>query len=106
MPRGGVTGTAPPPAGETTSSRVSAVIDFYGASDMLTMPLNVPGPGRTDAELASLRDFVSGIPEGACALVLEGEAGIGKTTLWRAGVEAAEAGTAASSRSAARRPRR
>jgi DNA-binding NarL/FixJ family response regulator len=43
-----------------------------------------------DAELASLRDFVAGISGGASALVLEGEAGMGKTTLWRAGVEAAE----------------
>jgi tetratricopeptide (TPR) repeat protein len=43
-----------------------------------------------DAELASIRDFVTGISGGARALVLEGEAGMGKTTLWRAGVEAAE----------------
>ena len=40
-----------------------------------------------DAELASLSDFVNGISDGASALVLEGEAGMGKTTLWRAGVE-------------------
>ena len=44
-----------------------------------------------DAELASIREFVTGISDGASALVLEGEAGMGKTTLWRAGVEAAEA---------------
>jgi DNA-binding CsgD family transcriptional regulator len=43
-----------------------------------------------DAELASLSDFVAGIADGASALVLEGEAGMGKTTLWRGGVEAAE----------------
>ncbi|WP_414661941.1 sulfatase-like hydrolase/transferase [Horticoccus sp. 23ND18S-11] len=48
----GVVGTAPPAAGETVSSRVGAVIDFYGASDMLTMPVNLPGPGKTDADLA------------------------------------------------------
>ena len=47
-----VVGTAPAAAGEMVSSRVGAVIDFYGASDMLTMPVNVPGPGRGDAELA------------------------------------------------------
>ncbi|MGH3129041.1 MAG: ATP-binding protein [Gaiellaceae bacterium] len=40
-----------------------------------------------DAELGALRDFVTGISDGASALVLEGEAGMGKTTLWRAGVE-------------------
>jgi DNA-binding CsgD family transcriptional regulator len=40
-----------------------------------------------DAELASLSDFIAGISDGASALVLEGEAGMGKTTLWRAAVE-------------------
>src|SRR4029453_16425836 len=43
-----------------------------------------------DSELASIRDFVSTISDGAAALVLQGEAGMGKTTLWRAGGEAAE----------------
>jgi DNA-binding CsgD family transcriptional regulator len=42
-----------------------------------------------DAELATLRDFVASTTEGAAALVLVGEAGMGKTTLWRAGVEMA-----------------
>ncbi len=42
-----------------------------------------------DAELASIRDFVASVPDGAAALVLEGEAGMGKTTLWSAGLEAA-----------------
>ena len=41
--------------------------------------------------MRSIRDFVAGISDGASALVLDGEAGMGKTTLWRAGVEAAEA---------------
>ena len=39
-----------------------------------------------DAELASVRDFVSALSSGASALVLEGDAGMGKTTLWAAGV--------------------
>jgi DNA-binding CsgD family transcriptional regulator len=52
------------------------------------MPALVVG---RDAELASIRDFVAGISDGASALVLEGEAGMGKTTLWRAGVETGEA---------------
>jgi DNA-binding CsgD family transcriptional regulator len=43
-----------------------------------------------DAELASLGDFFASLSEGASALVLEGEAGVGKTTLWRAGIAAAE----------------
>jgi DNA-binding CsgD family transcriptional regulator len=42
-----------------------------------------------DAELASIRDFVTRIAQGAPVLMLAGEAGMGKTTLWRAGVEAA-----------------
>ena len=45
-------GTAAPPEGETVSSRVQAVCDFYGPSDLLTMPANTPGPGKTDADLA------------------------------------------------------
>ena len=52
------------------------------------MPGHVVG---REAELASVRNFVTGISDGASALVLEGEAGMGKTTLWRAGIEAAEA---------------
>ncbi len=43
-----------------------------------------------DAELASIVDFVARVADGAAALVLEGEPGMGKTTLWRAGVDAAE----------------
>jgi DNA-binding CsgD family transcriptional regulator len=42
-----------------------------------------------EAELASIDAFVDGQAEGSAALVLEGEAGIGKSTLWRAGVEQA-----------------
>ncbi|MDP3068918.1 MAG: sulfatase-like hydrolase/transferase [Opitutaceae bacterium] len=47
-----VLGTAAAPADETASSRVQAVIDLYGPSDLLTMPPNLPGPGKTDADLA------------------------------------------------------
>jgi DNA-binding CsgD family transcriptional regulator len=50
----------------------------------------VEGIAGRDAELASLRDFVGSVSGGAVALVLEGEAGMGKTTLWRAAVEHAE----------------
>ena len=51
------------------------------------MPAAVVG---RDAELAALRDFLAGISEGATALLLEGDAGMGKTTLWSAGVAHAE----------------
>jgi DNA-binding CsgD family transcriptional regulator len=46
--------------------------------------------GRDD-ELAVLSDFVAGVEAFPRALVLEGEAGIGKTALWAAGVDAADA---------------
>lgn len=46
----------------------------------------VPVVGR-DPELALLREFVEGLPSGPAALVLEGEPGIGKTTLLRAAVD-------------------
>jgi DNA-binding CsgD family transcriptional regulator len=42
-----------------------------------------------DEELAALHRFVARQADGPAALVLSGEAGIGKSTLWRAGVEAA-----------------
>jgi DNA-binding CsgD family transcriptional regulator len=42
-----------------------------------------------DQELASVRAFVDGAGVGPAALVLEGEPGIGKSTLWLAGVERA-----------------
>jgi DNA-binding CsgD family transcriptional regulator len=44
-----------------------------------------------DVELASLHAFIGAVEGGPAALVFEGEAGIGKSTLWRAGVEAARA---------------
>jgi DNA-binding CsgD family transcriptional regulator len=46
--------------------------------------------GREE-ELASLHAFVGRPADGPAALVLEGEAGIGKSTLWLAGVESARA---------------
>ena len=45
--------------------------------------------GRDD-ELASLREFVGAVPEGPRALVLRGDPGIGKTAVWRAGLELSE----------------
>jgi DNA-binding CsgD family transcriptional regulator len=47
--------------------------------------------GREE-ELASVFSLVDGVREGPVSLVLEGEAGIGKTILWHAGVEHARAG--------------
>ena len=44
-----------------------------------------------DAELGAVQDFLAKTSLGFAALVLEGEAGMGKTTLWRAAVEDARA---------------
>jgi DNA-binding CsgD family transcriptional regulator len=44
--------------------------------------------GREE-ELEALRTFVVSLADGPAAAVLAGEAGIGKTTLWRAGIAAA-----------------
>ncbi|HZP72978.1 MAG TPA: AAA family ATPase [Gaiellaceae bacterium] len=46
--------------------------------------------GRDD-EIRAVAAFVDGCPDGPGSLVLEGPAGIGKTTLWHAGVARAEA---------------
>jgi predicted ATPase len=40
-----------------------------------------------EEELSSLHAFIDAVREGPAALVLEGEAGIGKSTLWVAGVD-------------------
>src|SRR3954447_8663276 len=42
-----------------------------------------------EQELATLASFVEELAEVPCCLVLGGEAGVGKTTLWRATVDAA-----------------
>jgi DNA-binding CsgD family transcriptional regulator len=52
------------------------------------MPIEIVG---RDEEVASVRAFVEGAAGGCAALVLEGDAGVGKSTLWLAGVEHARA---------------
>ena len=42
-----------------------------------------------ESELARVKSFIGSVPEGPSALLLEGAAGIGKTTLWHAGVSRA-----------------
>ncbi|MDQ6876777.1 MAG: AAA family ATPase [Candidatus Dormibacteraeota bacterium] len=42
-----------------------------------------------DAELVAVRRFLDAAAAGPCGLLLEGETGMGKTTLWRASVQAA-----------------
>jgi DNA-binding CsgD family transcriptional regulator len=43
-----------------------------------------------EAELAALRQFVDALAEGPSGAIIRGEAGIGKTVLWRAALEAGE----------------
>ena len=43
-----------------------------------------------ESELAAVERLVKAIPDRAAALVIEGEAGIGKTTVWRAAIDSAE----------------
>jgi DNA-binding CsgD family transcriptional regulator len=50
------------------------------------MPVEIVG---REGELRSLAGFLETVPDRPAALVLEGEAGIGKSTLWLAGVDAA-----------------
>jgi DNA-binding CsgD family transcriptional regulator len=45
-----------------------------------------------EAELAALRQFVGALAEGPSGAIIRGEAGIGKTVLWRAALEAGEQG--------------
>ena len=52
------------------------------------MPLEIIG---REQDLASLRAFVGQDRHGVAALALEGEAGVGKTLLWLAGIEHARA---------------
>jgi tetratricopeptide (TPR) repeat protein len=45
-----------------------------------------------EAEVAALTEFVGGAPDGPAALILVGEPGIGKTTLWRHALESVPPG--------------
>ncbi|KUI27377.1 LuxR family transcriptional regulator [Mycobacterium sp. IS-1742] len=44
-----------------------------------------------DAELSAVDSLLAAVPTGTSVLVLEGDAGIGKSTVWRAGIERARA---------------
>ncbi len=46
-------GTLPYPNDEHVSSRVSAVCDWYGPTELLTMPPNNVGDGRTEEDVAN-----------------------------------------------------
>lgn len=46
-------GTLPYPENESVSSRVNAVCDWYGPTELLTMPPNNVGDGRTEEDVAN-----------------------------------------------------
>jgi hypothetical protein len=50
----------------------------------------VAGIFGRDLELAAMERFLDGAPTWPSAVVIEGEAGIGKTTLWLEGIRRAE----------------
>src|SRR3982750_3811442 len=56
----------------------------------VTVLVLAEGIGR-ESELRVLRDFVSGLDGRSAAVLLAGEAGTGKTTLWHVAVETARA---------------
>ena len=64
-------GTRPCPEGESTSSQVQAVLDWFGPADLLTMPPNNVGDGRTAEDVANsngaklLRATVLEVPDRA-----------------------------------------
>ena len=62
-------------------SRTISVVGCHSAPNLV---------GRED-EFARVFEFVSQASEGPRAMVIRGEAGIGKTTLWRAAIESEEA---------------
>lgn len=51
------------------------------------MPASASKVIGRDRELESLRQFLDAVPEGPVALLIEGEAGIGKTALWRQAID-------------------
>src|SRR5437016_4841523 len=57
-----------------------------------------------EEELSFLHAFIDEVRDGPAALVLEGEAGIGKSTLWFAGVDQRGRGDSAFSRRDRSRP--
>src|SRR5712691_8621254 len=75
----GIPPALPNPGGAQDTRKMAAVSDVT--------PWRVIG---RELELATIRDFVAGIRAGPRSLLLEGAVGIGKTTLWRAGLRAAQ----------------
>ena len=91
------------PLGRAPAAQLDA-LDFTGAPCQHGHEVASEIVGRDD-EVAALHAFVAGRARrcrGPAAIVLEGEAGIGKSTLWLAGVDAARRARAARAHRAAR----
>ena len=69
---------------------VDATMSVCGARGIVEQADHSRVLGR-ERELAEIDRFVAAAPSGPRALVLEGSAGIGKTTLWEAGIGTADA---------------
>lgn len=60
--------------------------DTAGMDSFPNVPSGIVG---REAELAEIQEFLSSVPGGPVAVLLQGPAGIGKTTIWQSGVSGA-----------------
>jgi tetratricopeptide (TPR) repeat protein len=65
--------------------RAGRLSPYYLINRVEGAPVPVAGVVGRDREMAAVAAFLDAVPSGPCGLVLEGAAGIGKTTVWRAG---------------------
>jgi hypothetical protein len=65
--------------------KVGRLSPYYLISRVKGAPVSVAGVVGRDREMAAVAAFLDAVPSGPCGLVLEGAAGMGKTTVWRAG---------------------
>lgn len=76
---------------QPATATLTAASDWHDdAVSMIETPSETELVGR-DAELERVHGFLKGVDRGTSLLLLEGEPGIGKTTLWREGVRLAVA---------------
>src|SRR6516165_2511765 len=66
-------------------ARSEVLCPYYLINRVEGSPMPVAGVVGRDREMAAVAAFLDAVPSGTCGLVLEGAAGVGKTTVWRAG---------------------
>src|SRR5215468_5241151 len=71
--------------GRCTPGKAGRLCAYYLINRVEGAPVPVAGVVGRDRELAAVAAFLDAVSSGPCGLVLEGAAGIGKTTVWRAG---------------------